>query len=232
MSMPLHTSPAPPPWGRVPFGARCVSLGRGPSLGRVLLCFGPSVPFCSALPGLRADREAARRRSGPVARLPGRLRRAGRCPRALGCRPCPPRGARALCSSPRPSGTEEPPWAAGTGGGTAATSQEAPAVVNTARGAAGSPVKVVSLCAHAARAIRAPQLLSWARCGGCRCPWLPWLCSAVFPGRAGISLGEEQQCECVTPSFTPPAPGRGGSWVPSDLAVRAGNAGSAVRFGS
>lgn len=232
------------------------SLGQGcvrgavflTTLGRGLLSSGASVPFCSALPGLggRGGPGGCGRANGGLGRWPG-------CPGGCGSRdavpvraggvrlspPCFPGGSVALFSSSRRSGTEEPPWAAGTGGGISATSQKAPAVVNTAHGAAGKPVKVTSLCAHAARPIWAPRLLSWGWCGGCRCLSLPeprsrcWLCSAVFPGCVqGSPLARERARAASHPALPPPAPGRGGSWVASDLAIRAGNAGSAVRFDS
>lgn len=131
-------------------------------------------------------------------------------PCAQGVSGCPLPACRA---EQRPSGTGEPPWAAGTGGGIAATSQKAPAVVNTAHGAAGNPVKVTSLCAHAARPVWASQLLSWGRCGGCRCLSLAeprsrrWLGSAVFPGCVqGSPLARESSESCVTPSSTSSRP--------------------------
>lgn len=165
------------------------SLGQGcvrgavflTTLGRGLLSSGASVPFCSALPGLggRGGPGGCGRANGGLGRWPG-------CPGGCGSRdavpvraggvrlspPCFPGGSVALFSSSRRSGTEEPPWAAGTGGGISATSQKAPAVVNTAHGAAGKPVKVTSLCAHAARPIWAPRLClgdGVVAAGACRC---------------------------------------------------------------
>lgn len=267
MSVPVHTSPAPPPWGRVPCGARCLSPpsdgdpregvavfwslrspllgspGAGEGAGRGLRgsqrrCRPVSWPVsrCPGWPGVPAGVPAAP--AVPVSRLVARLARPSggcgghSCPRARrGCPPVPslfPGPAGASFSSPSPparrsrpglrgQAVASPPAAKGTGGS------------KHSAGGGGEPVKVTSLCTHSP-ASPGPQLrLSWGPCGGAgagsarRCS--PAACRDL-PWRARAARAASH------PPLPPPAPGRGGSWVPSHLAVRAGNAGSAVRFGS
>lgn len=183
------------------------------------------------------------RRSRPVARLSGRLRQSGRCPRARrGCPAVPSllpgrisgpllllaplrHGGAALgCGDRRWHLRHQPE---GTG-----------CSKHSAWGGGEAGKGHILVCTRSPTYLGSPAL-SWGWCGGCRCLSLPeprsrcWLCSAVFPGCVqGSPLARERARAASHPALPPPAPGRGGSWVASDLAIRAGNAGSAVRFDS
>lgn len=222
MFVPLYTIPAPPPWGRVACGARCFSP---PSHGDPRRGFTVSWCLRSLLfgsPGAGGKGRTGRlregqRRSRPVARLSGRLRQSGRCPRARrGCPAVPSllpgrisgpllllaplrHGGAALgCGDRRwhlrhqPEGTgcsKHSAWGGGEAGkGHILVCTRSPTYL-------GSPAVVLGMV----------WWLPVPVAAGAALPVLALL-GGVPRLRAGISLGEGESESCVTPCSTSSRP--------------------------